>query len=103
MVPGRGPEVTIVVTAPERSLGRPGQLVIGILFIAGAIVAAPSIYGLIWFIPFGAVGALLMIRRPRTSIGWILFGLAWCFGLVTTSVDATAQQFDDGSVGLPTA
>jgi len=88
---------------PERPLGLPARFVILTLFVAGAIVGAPSVYGLYWFIPFAAVGALLIIRRPGMSIGWILFGLAWSFAIVTASVDATAQQFADGTVALPTA
>ena len=93
----------IGVTAREPSLGRLGQIVIVVLFVAGCVVAASNIYGLIYFIPFGAVGALLAIRRPGTAIGWILIALAWCLGLMSASVDATPQQFADGTVGLPTA
>lgn len=91
----------MIVTEPP--LARRWQLVIAILFIAGCLVGLPSVYGLFWFVPFGAVGALLMVRRPHTSIGWILFGLAWCFVVLTASVDATVQQFADGSVSLLTS
>ena len=68
----------------------------------GTALSAPSVFGVYWFIPFGAVGALLVIRRPGTSIGWVLFGLAWCFAIEATSVAATSEQFADGSVGLST-
>jgi hypothetical protein len=91
------------MTATERSLGFGGRVAMLVLFIAGAVIATPSGFGLFWFIPFAGVGALVVIRRPRTSIGWILFGLAWSFALVTVAVDATAQQFADGTVGFATA
>ena len=91
------------MSAVEPSLGRRGQIAIVVLFVAGCMAGAPSIWGLFLFIPFGAVGALLAIRRPGTSIGWLLIALAWCLGLMSASVGASAQQFADGTVGLSTA
>ncbi len=82
-----------------RPLGTKGRIAIVIPVVVGAIIAAPSGFGLYFFIPYAGVGTLLVIRRPRTSIGWILLALAWAFALVTLSVDATAGQFVDGSLG----
>ncbi len=90
------------VAAP-RQLGLPGRLLLGALMVAGVIVAAPSGFGLYFFIPYAGVGALLVIRRPRTSIGWILLALGSGFVLVTLGIDATAEQFVDGSLAPITA
>jgi MFS family permease len=75
--------------------------IVGVV-VAGAFVGAGS--GPIWlvpFIPFAGVGALLAIRRPRTSIGWILIGLGWSFAILMAPVQATAQQLADGTADLP--
>jgi hypothetical protein len=89
--------------AAVRPLPLPARVAVLSAFVAGAIVAAPSGFGLFWFIPYAGVGVLLVIRRPRTSIGWILLALGYLFAVVTLSVDATAQQFADGSLGPVTA
>ena len=54
-------------------------------------------------LPYSAMGALLVIRRPRTSIGWILVGLGAWFALISLPVTASPQQFAEGSVALPAA
>lgn len=89
--------------ASIRPLGVAGRIAVLGLVILGAVVAAPSGIWLLMFVPYAAVGALLVIRRPRTSIGWLLLGLAWSFAVVTVTVDATAQQFADGTVEMPLA
>jgi hypothetical protein len=83
----------------ETPLGRHARLALGALFIAGALVAAPSGIGLVWFVPYAGVGTLLAIRRPGTSIGWLLLALSWGMALVMTPVDATPALFDGGSPG----
>ncbi len=83
-------------------LGPPARVLLVALFGLGAIAAAPSGIGLIWFVPYAGVGTLLAVRRPGTSIGWILVALSWGFVLILSTVPATAAQFDDGSVS-PTA
>jgi hypothetical protein len=89
--------------AVPRPIGLAGRLAVGLLVVAGVIVGAPSGFGVFWFVPYAGVGALLAIRRPRTSIGWILLGLGWCLAVATLTVDATAEQFATGSVGPITA
>ena len=95
------PIPSAVALRPEaiRPLGILGRIAIVIPAVVGAIIAAPSGFGLFWFIPYVAVGPFLVVRRPGTSIGWILSALAWGFALVTLSVDATAGQFVDGLLG----
>ncbi len=95
------PLSTAVAARPGaiRPLGTLGRIAIVIPALVGAVIAAPSGFGLFWFIPYAGVGAFLVVRRPGMSIGWILLALAWGFALVTLSVDATAGQFIDGSLG----
>ena len=88
-----------------RTLGLVGRLAIVSLVIGGAIVTVTSPMGPsgLGFIPYAGTGALLVIRRPRTSIGWILLALGSCYALLSVQVGATAEQFADGTVGLPVA
>ena len=58
-----------------RALGLAGRLaIVGLVIILGGVVAVTSPTGPtgLEFIPYAGIGALLVIRRPRTSIGWIL-------------------------------
>ena len=92
------------MTQATSSFSRARQVAILGVVVAGAVVAAGS--GPIWlapFIPFAGVGALLAIRRPRTSIGWILIGLGWSFAILMAPVHATAQQLAAGTADLPAA
>jgi hypothetical protein len=89
----------------DRELGRVGRLLLGAAIVVGVIVASTSWYGLLWFVAYGAVGAILLVRRPRNPIGWILFGMAWAFALTPLQVNATIDQFQAGpplGVALPT-
>jgi hypothetical protein len=87
----------------ETPLGMPARVALGALAVAGAVVAAPSGIGLVWFIPYAGVGTLLAVRRPGTSIGWLLVALSWALAIVQATVDATPAQFADGSLGPLTA
>jgi hypothetical protein len=91
------------VKGAEQSLDRIGQVAVVGLVIAGVIVAIASRteLSLIWFIPFAGVGAILVIRRPRTSIGWILLGLGWALTIVTVRVPGTAEQFANATFDMP--
>lgn len=82
----------------ERSLGLPWRLVIVLSLVAGCILSAPSGFGLLWFVPYAGVGALLAIRRPSSPIGWLLMALGWAFALVTLTLDATPDQFAAGTL-----
>jgi hypothetical protein len=88
-----------------RALGLAGRLALVGLVIGGAIVGVTSPTGPtgLEFIPYAGIGALLVIRRPRTSIGWILLGVGACYALLSVPVSARAEQFADGTVGLPLA
>jgi hypothetical protein len=90
---------------PRRAFVLAGQLAIVGLVLAETFVTATSPSGPsgLGFMPYAAVGAVLVIRRPRTSIGWILIGMGFCFALVSTSVTGAPSEFADGTVDLPTA
>jgi hypothetical protein len=95
-----------MTTWPEgRAIALTGQLAIVGLVLAEAFLAATNSNGPsgLGFIPYSAVGAVLVIRRPRTSIGWILVGMGFSFALVSISVTGTASEFADGSVDVPAA
>jgi hypothetical protein len=86
-----------------RPLGMRGRVAVGMLCVLGVVASAPSGFGVLWFVPYAAVGAVLMIRRPRTSVGWFLFALGWSLAFAATSVDATAEEFAGGTVPVPLA
>src|SRR5580765_7196769 len=96
-----GMAVATAPVAPE--LGMLGRVAILGFVLAGALVAFHSWLGIVLFVPYAAVGGLLAIRRPRTSIGWILIGIAWQFALLTAPVDASVQGSTDGTVTFPIA
>jgi hypothetical protein len=88
-----------------RMLWLTARLAIVGLVIGTSILVATSPNGLYLLptLPYAVTGAVLVIRRPRTSIGWILIGLGAGFALISMPVTATPQQFADGSVDLPVA
>jgi hypothetical protein len=88
-----------------RILGLAGRFAIVVLVIGAATFTATSPIGPVGlgFIPYAGVGALLIIRRPRTSIGWILLGMGMGYALLSRPVEATAEEFADGTVDLPFA
>jgi hypothetical protein len=99
-----GPPGGMSSSEAHRTLGWSGRIGVLGLVVAGAILAARSQVGpvgLLVFIPFAGIGALLAIRRPQTSIGWILLLQGWLFGITLAPIQATIQQFADGTVDLP--
>jgi hypothetical protein len=89
----------------NRTLGVPGQVAVVGLVVAGVIVGTRNEGGLFYsslgFIPYAGIGAILVIRRPRTSIGWILLGLGWAQGIVGVRVPGTMEQFANATFDMP--
>ena len=88
----------------NRTLGWAGRVAVLGLVVAEAIVGAGSQVGPVWvliFVPFAGIGALLAIRRPQTSIGWLLLAQGWMFAIIMSPVHATIQQFADGTFDIP--
>jgi len=88
-----------------RMLGLAARLAIVGLVMGAAFLSTTSPYGLggLLSLPYAAMGAILVVRRPRTSIGWVLMGVGLCFALISVPVSGTPQEFIDGSVDLPVA
>jgi hypothetical protein len=85
-----------------RTLGLVARLVLVVLVIGAGMLSTTSPVGPfgILSIPYAVMGAILVIRRPRTSMGWLLLGLAACFALISVPIPGTPQEFVDGSVDL---
>ncbi len=58
--------------------GRPGALSLVILLAA--------------YVPYAGVGSILVTRRPRNLIGWVLLGIGWTFAVGFLPIDATARE-----------
>jgi hypothetical protein len=82
----------------DRPLPLPGRIIIVLVAGGAVVVGAPSGVGLLWAVPYGAVATILIVRRPRHAIGWILLALGWMFPLASSTLDATPAQFSSGSV-----
>jgi len=81
------------------SLGVGGRVVLALLLAGGFAVALTSALGVLFFVPYALIGALLAIRRPGNSIGWLLVAIGWALALLDVApIDATAQQFALGTV-----
>lgn len=94
--------MTLPVIEP-RQLGLIGRIVLGLVVVAGTALATPSGFGLLWFVPYAGVGALLAVRRPRTPIGWLLLGVAFMsLPLFLGSVAETPASFSAGALPLTT-
>jgi hypothetical protein len=82
------------------SLGVGGRVVLALLLAGGFAVALTSALGLL-FVPYALIGALLAIRRPGNSIGWLLVAIGWALALLNVpTIDATAQQATGKAVFL---
>jgi len=87
-----------------RQLGLIGRIVVGLVVAAGVAAATPSGVGLLWFVPYAGVGALLVVRRPRTSIGWLLLSVAFLsLPLFLGDVAEPPASFSNGTVPPTTA
>jgi hypothetical protein len=85
-----------------RMFGPAARLTIVGLVIAVGILSTANPLGPagLLSLPYAATGGILVMRRPRTSIGWLLLGLALCFALIAMPVTGTPQEFADGRVKL---
>ena len=88
-------------------MNQAAKAVIGLLYLLGLAVAAVSLLAL-WssdrpgassliiltaaYVPYAAVGSILVARRPRNLIGWVLIGMGWTFAVSFLPIDATAQE-----------
>jgi hypothetical protein len=84
-----------------------GRAAIGVLYVIGCAAAVimlaallasgnPSAYSLviltIAYLPYATVGSILVARRPRNAIGWLLIGVGWTFATSFLPIRATAHE-----------
>jgi hypothetical protein len=62
------------------------------------VVGLTSGTGLFEAAPYGLVGGFLAIRRPRSSIGWLLLLGAWSFAVSSLTAPASVAQLTSGAV-----
>jgi class 3 adenylate cyclase len=84
-----------------RSAPRVVTVLIAAIVLAGLPAAIQSGVALLVFLPYALVGALLVIRRPRNIIGWVLIGIGWAFLLGFQNVFGGASVRD--GTGSPLA
>ncbi len=79
--------------ASERSLGVPARIALATVLLGGVALASIDPFTVLFFVSYGAVGALLAVRRPRNAIGWILLVIAFGFlGVASVPVDVEALR-----------
>ncbi len=70
--------------------------------LAAIPIALPSGYGLLWVASYASVGGLLVIRRPRNPIGWILMtiGLLTAEPLGAYGSSALSRDLPGGALAI---
>ena len=84
--------------AGGRPLGLPGRITVTAVVALALLVGLTSGTGLFEAAPYGLVGGFLAIRRPRSSIGWLLLLGAWSFAVSSLSTPASVAQLTSGAV-----
>jgi hypothetical protein len=82
----------------NRSLGLPGRIAVVAVAALAIAVGVTSGVGLLESAPYAVVGGLLVIRRPRHLLGWLLLAGAWTFALSSVPVPTTTAQLVAGAV-----
>ena len=65
-----------------------------VVFAAGAAIAAIAGTALIVYVPYAGIGAILVVRRPDNTIGWLLTAIGWTFAISWLPVAATGPQLE---------
>ncbi len=81
----------------RRPLGGTGRLALAGVLIGGTILAATDPVNLLFFIGYGSIGALLVVRRPSSAIGWLLLLIAFAFIGTTARPGTDAQALQAGT------
>jgi hypothetical protein len=82
----------------NRSLGLPGRIAVVAVAVLAVAVGLTSGVGFLESAPYGIVGGVLAIRRPRNAVGWLLLAGAWTFALSSVPVPATPAQLVAGTL-----
>ena len=62
------------------------------ILLAGRSGALSLVILLAAYVPYAGVGSILVTRRPRNLIGWVLLGVGWTFAIGFLPIDATAHE-----------
>ena len=91
-------------------MNRAARAIVGVVFVLGCAVAVIAASGelardspgglslfllIAAYVPYAAVGSILVTRRPRNLIGWVLLGMGWTFALSFLPIDATVQELQN--------
>jgi hypothetical protein len=88
------PIATVIAPAPRVVI----MLVVGIVLVGVAVAFfSEFLLALILYLPNVCIGALLVIRRPRNPLGWLLMAIAWAFVGGFVPVPATAESLQAGT------
>ena len=44
--------------------------------------------------PYAGISSILVARRPRNIIGWVLLGMGWTFAVSFLPIDATPHELE---------
>ncbi len=64
-----------------------GRLALTVLLVIGVALAIPDPVSVLDFLAYAAVGAFVVVRRPRNPIGWILVAIAFSFIATSSTPD----------------
>jgi hypothetical protein len=60
-------------------LGPAGRIGIIVLVLTGAVLASFDVVTLLQYLPYAVAGAVLVTRRPRNAIAWLLIAIGFAF------------------------
>jgi hypothetical protein len=65
-------------------------------YVVGLVVALGNGSSLVVYVPYSVVAIVLVLRRPRNAIGWLLLALAGGFAIGWLPVDASSADLAGG-------
>jgi hypothetical protein len=80
-----GCPVTQATLPPEQRLGITGRAILIAVLAAGLVLASSDPFAVFFFVSYAVLAALLVARKPRNAIGWLLLVIAFGFVAVASS------------------
>jgi hypothetical protein len=74
-----------------------GRALLVILIVGGAAYTVWDVITLVVYVAYVVVGAILVIRRPRHPIGWLLVGFALAFAGTTPPPNLDVERLQAGT------